>query len=459
MTEVSLRRSLEESIVPRFIATLIAFITLVSVLAAGGFLLRDRYLTLASIRMTAASNADRLAESLVLPVWNVDMLEIDQQVNSAFIDPQVIGVSLLLMDLPTPLLVRSRDAGGKLVAGPVEQGRGAIVERRRVSRKGIGLASLELVYSTILSARTFRSGLFLVALVLAAVDGTLALGLFLIMRRSIFRPLRAIERWAASVGPGGGLEVAEGGLAFRGEISSLRLSIERMVRLLSAGYAELEDKERELRSNLETKEALVQELFHRTRNSMQVVVSIISLKESMLRDEKGRSVLRDILALVTAMAMAQEGLSKFGDLSCVDLGLYLPDLVRHLVFMDVGLSKRISCETRVEPAVVLIDVAMPLGLAIAEFVTNSLVHAFPGEGSGTISLSSHSDGEGRIAVSLRDDGCGPPPGFDPRGGTGFGLGMLINLVENQLRGRVSFGFGRGFSCDILFDPSISERRV
>jgi two-component sensor histidine kinase len=73
-----------------------------------------------------------------------------------------------------------------------------------------------------------------------------------------------------------------------------------------------------------------------------------------------------------------------------------------------------------------------LGLIANELLLNSLKHGFAGREMGRLSLELHEDDQ--IQMSVRDDGCGLPPGFD--GGKNAGLGTeLIHGMTRQLGGR------------------------
>jgi two-component sensor histidine kinase len=89
----------------------------------------------------------------------------------------------------------------------------------------------------------------------------------------------------------------------------------------------------------------------------------------------------------------------------------------------------IRLELKGESFLLSINVAMPLGLAVNELMTNALKHAFKAKPTGTILLQSAVDGD-RCRIVVADDGTGLPEGEEwPRPG---GLGVLIveTLREN-----------------------------
>ena len=90
-----------------------------------------------------------------------------------------------------------------------------------------------------------------------------------------------------------------------------------------------------------------------------------------------------------------------------------------------------------------------LGQVITNLLQNALLHAFPGDRSGTICIDGRPHAQDRIAITVADDGCGIPAQHLPRifepffttkrnqGGTGLGLHIAWNLVTQKLGGVIA----------------------
>jgi two-component sensor histidine kinase len=84
-------------------------------------------------------------------------------------------------------------------------------------------------------------------------------------------------------------------------------------------------------------------------------------------------------------------------------------------------------------------VATPLALVLTELLQNAVGHAFaqaPTEEGATVG---HVEielrlGEDQLAVAVRDDGAGLPPGFDLDRSPGLGLSIVRTLVNSELGG-------------------------
>jgi two-component sensor histidine kinase len=56
--------------------------------------------------------------------------------------------------------------------------------------------------------------------------------------------------------------------------------------------------------------------------------------------------------------------------------------------------------------------AVPVGLIVNELLSNALKHAFVGRNEGKIEVRLTASEEGRINLTVSDDGVGLPDGFD-----------------------------------------------
>src|SRR3546814_16748694 len=71
-----------------------------------------------------------------------------------------------------------------------------------------------------------------------------------------------------------------------------------------------------------------------------------------------------------------------------DLGSYVQALCGNLVNFHGLAGRNIGIETAIEPLLIEIDRAVPLGLIVNEFIVNSFKPGFPG-GEGTVSVMLH----------------------------------------------------------------------
>jgi two-component sensor histidine kinase len=92
------------------------------------------------------------------------------------------------------------------------------------------------------------------------------------------------------------------------------------------------------------------------------------------------------------------------------------------------------CEIRFEaPAEIQFaaDRAILVGLIVNELVSNAGKYAYPDRSGGLIWVSLHKVDDRAILVSVRDEGVGLPPGFDPMTSKRLGT-RLVNALSSQL---------------------------
>jgi two-component sensor histidine kinase len=445
---------------PRLLASLIGLITLVSLVFAASLLLVEQGRLERQLEGAAEVAADQLARTLAFPIWNAIVREVDAQIVSAMLDPSLYGVGLTMDGLVPPSRAWSRDSQWRPALAPLEESPELFAVRKNIEFEGNRIGTVRMLFTKKYIRRAAGREAGLLLILVCADAAALAIGFYAIMRRAIIHPLRGIERWAAVVNSGKAAAIPSPA-GERGEIASLKASIDGMVRLLGERYDSIAAKERELRAALAQKEALVHELYHRTRNSLQVLSGFISLRMGRGSDSPPHADLEAMQGRIQAISLAHEELFKSADLSYLDLGSYLRGLIERAIQDGARPGRSILFRSEPSSLPVLIDVALPVGFAVSELVANSLAFAFRGRDSGTIGLELERLPAGYLSVSVSDDGEGPPPGFDPRADAGFGLLAVSALIEQQLRGEVEYELERGFRCTMRFAEAGTgfDRRV
>ncbi len=216
-----------------------------------------------------------------------------------------------------------------------------------------------------------------------------------------------------------------------------------------------EDK---LKTALLEKEALLRELYHRTKNNMQMICAMLTIHSLKIDDSELKNIFKDIETRIHSMALVHQKLYKSKDLSNINLNEYAVELI-NLLMKSYSISPdRISIDLNIENISVLIDIAIPCGLILNELVSNSLKYAFPEERHGKISLSI-TKREQTINICYSDDGVGLPQGFNYRNDGKMGLQSVISIVEDQLLGNISITPEKGFDCDISFKNALYKARI
>ncbi len=217
--------------------------------------------------------------------------------------------------------------------------------------------------------------------------------------------------------------------------------------------------EERLEASLREKETLLRELYHRTKNNMQVISNLIDLQALAINEEKTLKIFKETQNRIKTMALVHEKLYQSKDLSNLNLKDYIVDLASALLGSYQLGEDRISLKLDVENISVSIDTATPCGLIINELMSNSLKHAFPGGRRGEISIELHQSEKGEIDMRFSDDGIGLPKGFDFRNKKSLGLTLVRNLSVKQLNGTFEVRTGRPTEFHIKFKEPLYTVRV
>ncbi|MBD3317587.1 MAG: PAS domain S-box protein, partial [Chitinivibrionales bacterium] len=177
---------------------------------------------------------------------------------------------------------------------------------------------------------------------------------------------------------------------------------------ISFGLDTTEQKEAadRLKRSLREKETLLQEIYHRTKNNMQVISSFLELQSAGSDCPDVHRIIHDSITRIRAMALAHEKLYKSKSLSHIGMKEYLTTLARLPAEGGGGTPERIHLQFDIEDIQALIDIAIPCGLIVNELVTNAYKHAFAGGRRGTITLSLHRSDTHQLTLIVDDNGIG-----------------------------------------------------
>jgi two-component sensor histidine kinase len=194
----------------------------------------------------------------------------------------------------------------------------------------------------------------------------------------------------------------------------------------------------------EQQNVLFEELRHRISNNLQLVSSLLTLRQGAIDDLHARQALVDVSQQLAFIGKLHRYLNN-PSAEAVDLGKFLDELCRDI--LAAGGARHIDCEVKAE-LMLPSEQSIPLGLITAELISNALEHGFSGRAQGKIRIDIAREGEEAV-LTLSDDGHGLPRNFNPTGTTTLGL-RIINALSQQLAGRMEFVSGRGTTFRLTF---------
>jgi two-component sensor histidine kinase len=159
---------------------------------------------------------------------------------------------------------------------------------------------------------------------------------------------------------------------------------------------------------------LRREADHRISNSLQLAGSLLALEAAHSRDAGARDSLARAGRSLRLIASTHHRLSDSGaPKGSVALDVHLLTLCDELYTALVEPEGH-ALLVNADPVRVPQLLADALAMIASELICNALKHAFPGRRGGLIELACGYAEDGRnLVLTLRDDGVGLPPGFDP----------------------------------------------
>lgn len=222
---------------------------------------------------------------------------------------------------------------------------------------------------------------------------------------------------------------------------------------------DLKSAEESIRENLLEKEALIRELYHRTKNNMTVISSYLQLQATYAKNEEFSKMVKDSIARIRAMSLVHQKLYDSKNLSRINMKEYITDLVNQIASYYNIDNKVVNCNYLIEDISLSIDTAIPVGMIINEIVVNSFKYAFNNKETGNINIKMTKSNDNTIYLTISDNGIGLAEGFDARHSNTLGIPTLISIVELQLRGNISYENNDGLSYKVSFKDIIYKKRL
>lgn len=179
------------------------------------------------------------------------------------------------------------------------------------------------------------------------------------------------------------------------------------------------------KQNLE-KTALLQEIHHRVKNNLQVIISLLRMQSGELKTEEAKNSFNEAISRIMTMSLIHQKMYENNSLSNINLEEYIKTLMNDIVKANYHKSK-INLFFNIGFRDIGAKTIVPLGLIINELASNSLKHAFDGDGEMSLTIK-HTSNHSFILL-YEDNGTWKPPQ-----GVSFGL-QLIDIFTEQLEGK------------------------
>ncbi len=197
-------------------------------------------------------------------------------------------------------------------------------------------------------------------------------------------------------------------------------------------------------------ELLLKEIHHRVKNNLEILSGLLSLQAAQIDHPSAQAVMLSSQNRVLSMGIIHQKLYQKDNLAAIEMKDYFQNLSESILD-SFNETNRIKVHCNMEPIELDVDTAVPIGLIANELLTNALKYAFVKKEAGEIQISLTRTGiTNELLFQVRDNGVGKPNGSAK--GTGFGT-ELVNLLVQQLNGRLSMESQEGTSVNIYFNYS------
>lgn len=197
----------------------------------------------------------------------------------------------------------------------------------------------------------------------------------------------------------------------------------------------LHRSEAELRRSLAERDLLLREVNHRVKNSLQLVLSMLSLQGHRFKEPETRELFTKAISRVTAIAAIHERLYQDADPLTVEMHTYLTGLCAELVRAS-GMEENAQATLQIEVEQMRLPTehGVAVALVVNELVMNALKHAQPASGPAVISVRLVRYNVGQVRLTVTDNGGSPEQSSSEVAGLGT---QLIRMLARQLNGTVS----------------------
>ncbi|MDD4951945.1 MAG: PAS domain S-box protein [Desulfovibrionaceae bacterium] len=194
----------------------------------------------------------------------------------------------------------------------------------------------------------------------------------------------------------------------------------------------------QLKKSLAEKETLLQEVYHRVKNNLQIISSLVDMAGRRASSPEVMANCRDIRAKIQAMSLIHAQAYQSKRFDRINMSAYIKNLYRNLALMYETMdSGTVTPRFRLDDVHLSMNQAIPVSLVINEALTNVFKHAFPGREGGEVEIGLARQPDGSVRLWVSEQGRGLPKDFDFEAAESMGLKLIKVIVREQLLGEVA----------------------
>lgn len=194
-------------------------------------------------------------------------------------------------------------------------------------------------------------------------------------------------------------------------------------------------------------ETLLQELSHRVKNNLQLVISLLDMHLMDENNTMQNSAVQETKNRLTAVILVHQRLYSKQTGMAIEIQEYIKELCEYIVFLNNDNSSKEIVTYDIEPVELKVEKVISLGLIINEIITNSFKHAFYTTEDPQINVSFNFTNQYYLKIS--DNGSGF---LNDKEKYKTGI-SLINSLTKQLNGdlHINSEIGMGSTFILIFN--------
>lgn len=210
---------------------------------------------------------------------------------------------------------------------------------------------------------------------------------------------------------------------------------------------------------IDEREILLKEIYHRVKNNLQIVSSLLNMQSEKFEDPLVKKYFLDSKDKVSAISLIHEKLYRMRNLSKIDFSDYIESLVKNLKNIYT-FNNPVDIKVNSEKLFLPVDIAMPCGLILNELIINALKHPFDNNSiNPEIKLNFTFDkSENLYLLSVTDNGKGFPNDINIKNSESMGLNLVKTLIK-QIDGVIQITCKNGTEILMKFPPSSYTDRL
>lgn len=216
----------------------------------------------------------------------------------------------------------------------------------------------------------------------------------------------------------------------------------------STGFdiSDYKNLEEALKNQVNEKEILLKEVYHRISNSFNSLISIFQLQSEKKLSQESLDIINDSISRIESFKKVYEKLLFSTNQHEIPFNSYIEELVTSIINV-YDLNHKITLDIKSSEIDLDYKQVFPIGAILNELIINSIKYAFQDKEKGKITILLTLKDE-VFTLIYQDDGIGLPINFDMNQ-TGFGF-LLLKAYSNQLKGKYEISNHNGLKCILNF---------